>query len=145
MKVSSTTDTTSHQSQQSQIELLTTALRSLNNGSFGDELLQQLNSEKDIQGVSDEFIDSLDRVSKKQLKSDQTCSICTNDFLDDPHPLVVKLPCQGNHKFDLECISPWLKVHSTCPLCRKDLLQKKKFDDLPEDEEEIEEDWDMYG
>lgn len=125
-------------------------VRALGSGSLVDiplreQLLEQLSTQKDVQGVSQEYIDSLERVPKKLIKPDQTCSICTNDFLDDPHPLIVRLPCEGKHRFDLECIAPWLKVHSTCPLCRKDLLEKKKFNDLPEDSEEEEEDWDMYG
>ncbi len=28
--------------------------------------------------------------------------------------------------FDLECITPWLKLNSTCPLDRTDILSKSK-------------------
>ncbi|MCJ1262210.1 hypothetical protein MMC22_002080 [Lobaria immixta] len=47
------------------------------------------------------------------------------DFLDDPYPLVIRLPCHASHIYDLECIAPWLKLQSTCPLDRVDLLKKK--------------------
>lgn len=58
----------------------------------------------------------------------------------DPYPLVVELPCNTNHRFDLDCIRPWLKLNSTCPLDRKDLLKKKAPPPPPEDDEDGE--WD---
>ena len=66
----------------------------------------------------------------------------------DEYPLVVRLPCNDKHMFDLECIQPWLKLNSTCPLDRKDLAEKKKAPPPPpkkEDEEEEEEYDDMYA
>ncbi|KAL8688684.1 MAG: hypothetical protein Q9218_005468 [Villophora microphyllina] len=57
-------------------------------------------------------------------------------FLDDRYPLVVRLPCHRDHVFDLECIAPWLKLHATCPLDRKNLLKKKEPSPPPKDEEE---------
>ena len=50
--------------------------------------------------------------------------------------------------FDLECIAPWLKLHATCPLDRKDLVQEKKPPPIPPPPrgEEEEEEWDdMYA
>ncbi len=44
--------------------------------------------------------------------------------MKDPYPLVVRLPCHKSHMFDLECIGPWLRLHSTCPLDRKDLFSR---------------------
>lgn len=58
----------------------------------------------------------------------------------DQYPLVVELPCHKDHIFDLECITPWLKVNPTCPLDRKELI-KKKTPPPPADEEE---DYDDY-
>lgn len=49
----------------------------------------------------------------------------------------MRLPCHPDHKFDLECIRPWLKLNATCPLDRKELLKKKE--PPPKDEEEDEE------
>ncbi|KAK9491546.1 hypothetical protein V1508DRAFT_405462 [Lipomyces doorenjongii] len=86
-------------------------------------------------GVPQEFLDSLDRIPQKKLKSDDTCAICNTAYLEDKYPLVVRLPCNDLHHFDLECIGPWLKLHATCPLCRKDLL-KKKTNIVVEDDEE---------
>jgi len=39
----------------------------------------------EVQGVSDEFIEQLERVPKKNLKADQTCPICSNPFLEGTH------------------------------------------------------------
>jgi tRNA (cytidine32/guanosine34-2'-O)-methyltransferase len=35
-----------------------------------------------VEGVSDEFIEQLERVPKKNLKSDMSCPICSNPFLE---------------------------------------------------------------
>lgn len=129
------------------------------------ELLDSLNAGKDTsKGVTDEFLDSLERVDVSALKNkDLDCPICTSRFADDEFPLVVKLPCHLNnstkntiqHMFDMECIAPWLKVHSTCPMCRFDVLgavEKRKerlADELrrlkEDDDEDEDEDWDVYG
>ena len=61
----------------------------------------------------------------------------------DPYPLVVRLPCHKDHRFDLECIAPWLRLHATCPLDRKDLSKKKP--PPPKDEEEDGEYDDYYA
>ena len=105
----------------------------------------------------------LDRVPNKLLKPSMDCPICGNPFLDgdsipffrlefpcltgmaDEYPLVVRLPCNKNHMFDLECIAPWLKLHATCPLDRKDLVKEKEPPPQPKDEEEDGEWDDMYA
>jgi hypothetical protein len=62
------------------------------------------------------------------------CSICLDDFEDGD--LVRKLPC--NHEYHSECIVKWLvERHSTCPLCKLDLL-------IDEEEEESEDDEENY-
>ncbi|GJC87536.1 putative RING finger protein YBR062C [Colletotrichum liriopes] len=83
----------------------------------------------EIPGVSQEYLDSLDRVSKK-------ASARRKRFLDDQYPLVVELPCHSSHRFDLECVSPWLRSKGSCPMCRKDLTKKKEQVVVPDDEEE---------
>jgi hypothetical protein len=93
---------------------------------------------REIVGVPQSFLDSLERVPKKALKKDMDCPICGLPFVDDPYPLVVRLPCDPKHLFDLECIAPWLKLKPTCPLDRKDLLKKKEPPPKPVDDDEEE-------
>ena len=62
----------------------------------------------------------------------------------DKYPLVVQLPCHDDHRFDLDCIRPWLKLNSTCPLDRKELLKKKQPPPPPVEDDEEEYD-DMYA
>ncbi|KAJ5380801.1 uncharacterized protein N7496_003229 [Penicillium cataractarum] len=127
-------------------------------GADGEDLLNQmiqsLLSEADtppreVEGVSDEFCDMLERVPKASLDASQICPICNNPFLDDEYPLVVQLPCHPTHLFDLECVRPWLRLRGTCPLDRTDFA--KQLRDKAEErkklaEEDEEEEWDgMYG
>ncbi|PLN81934.1 hypothetical protein BDW42DRAFT_193330 [Aspergillus taichungensis] len=124
----------------------------------GDDLLAQMiqtllseaeTPPKEIEGVSEEFCDVLDRVPKTSLKPSQTCPICNNPFLEDQYPLVVRLPCHPTHLFDLECVRPWLRLRGTCPLDRRDFAKEerekaeaRKKKPVEDDEEE----WDgMYG
>jgi hypothetical protein len=106
---------------------------------FLEEMIENLHSSAEkaepIKGVSQNYIDGLDRVPKKSLTKKDMCPICAEKFLDDDYPLVVQLPCHSSHKFDLECIAPWLKLQGTCPLDRKELEKRKKVV-IPVDEEE---------
>lgn len=120
------------------LEMLQSML-STNNG------IVTLDDSKKIEGVNDSFMDTLERVKVKELKDDDTCPICTNEYKNDPHPLVVELPCNSKHRFDLECIGPWLKLNKTCPLCRIDVTERKKPIIDYVDSEEEEEGWDVYG
>lgn len=109
---------------------------------------------KEVQGVDEEYIANLERVNIRKVKKGTDCPICGERFSDDPHPLIVRLPCHPNHIFDLECISPWLRLNGTCPLDRTDLAKrerdrkKKRLEEIkkkaaPDDEEE---EWDgLYG
>jgi hypothetical protein len=62
----------------------------------------------------------------------------------DEYPLVVRLPCHKDHIFDLECISPWLKVNPTCPLDRLRMI-KEKPKVLPKADSDEEEYDDMFA
>lgn len=126
------------------------SLQNLEDSPLAQQLLEQLQHEDPTgatsknNGVSQEYLDSLERYPKKRLLPEDSCAICTGRYLDDPYPLVVELPCQGRHRFDLECIGPWLKLHATCPLCRQNLLEKKKQTVVEDDDDE--EEWDdTYG
>ncbi|RYC62063.1 hypothetical protein CHU98_g4150 [Xylaria longipes] len=116
------------------------------NREFLASLSEQLEGEDHIMGVSQLYLDNLDRVPRKKLQSNPTdaCPICAEKYLDDPHPLVVELPCHGSHKFDLECVGPWLLSKGTCPMCRKDLTKKKTIE-IPKDDEEDEDVDGLYG
>ncbi|KAI1932583.1 hypothetical protein LOZ65_000572 [Ophidiomyces ophidiicola] len=110
----------------------------------------------EVQGVSESFCDALERVPVSSLKASQSCPICNNPFLDDPYPLIVRLPCHTSHLFDLECLRPWLRLRGTCPLDRVDFGQKERDKERErierimkrgaQSEDNEDEEWDgMYG
>ncbi|KAI6249074.1 hypothetical protein HI914_02907 [Erysiphe necator] len=100
-------------------------------------------------GVSQNFLDQLERVSRSSLKKGEECKICGEEFLDDEYSLVVQLPCHPLHRFDLECVGPWLRLQGTCPLDRKNLEEDrtKRLNDLIRNCHEVEEEDfdDMYA
>ncbi|KAF3903193.1 hypothetical protein ABW20_dc0101092 [Dactylellina cionopaga] len=109
-----------------------------------EQLLEEGREGKSGKGVSQEFLDGLERIPKKELVEADICPICNTPFLLDQYPLVVRLPCHKSHAFDLECISPWLKLHTSCPLDRIDVTKKKTPPPPPVEDEE--EEWDdNYG
>jgi len=106
------------------------------------QLLEEAGDGKNGKGASQEFLDGLERIPKAKLVEADICPICNTPFLLDQYPLVVRLPCHPSHAFDLECISPWLKLHTTCPLDRIDVTKRK----TPPPVEDEEEEWDdNYG
>ncbi|KAI1496697.1 hypothetical protein F5X99DRAFT_413870 [Biscogniauxia marginata] len=129
---------------QSQYTTLATDAPTAENRNFLESLVSQLEADihsppDHVPGVSQEYLDGLDRVPRKALKDDESCPICAERYLDDKYCLVVELPCHGDHRFDLECVGPWLRSKGTCPMCRKDLTKKKTVE-VPKDENEGEED-----
>jgi hypothetical protein len=100
------------------------------NRAFLQSLVEMLEEDvarppRDMEGVTQEYLDGLDRVPKRRLKPEDACPICAERYLDDEYPLVVELPCHESHRFDLECVGPWLRAKGTCPLCRKELGKRK--------------------
>jgi len=56
-------------------------------------------------------------ISKDQIERSQSCSVCWEDFAVGEE--VKLLECE--HCFHSPCIVPWLELHGTCPVCRKEL------------------------
>ena len=50
------------------------------------------------------------------------CTICLMELSEGTDAIL--LPCE--HIFHEKCITKWLKVHNTCPLCRYELLNVKE-------------------
>ncbi|XP_044483859.1 E3 ubiquitin-protein ligase SIRP1-like [Mangifera indica] len=52
------------------------------------------------------------------VDEDLQCAVCLEDF--DIGSEAKEMPCK--HKFHGDCILPWLELHSTCPVCRFQML-----------------------
>ncbi|KAK4757987.1 hypothetical protein SAY87_019288 [Trapa incisa] len=50
---------------------------------------------------------------------DTSCSICLSDYQETD---TVRILPECKHFFHVKCVDPWLKQHSTCPICRKQLI-----------------------
>ncbi|KAJ7955722.1 RING-H2 finger protein [Quillaja saponaria] len=83
--------------------------------------LQQLFHLHDA-GVDQSFIDTLPVFHYKTiigLKNPFDCAVCLCEF--EPEDKLRLLP-KCSHAFHMDCIDTWLLSHSTCPLCRTNLL-----------------------
>ncbi|XP_062198575.1 E3 ubiquitin-protein ligase RDUF1-like [Phragmites australis] len=54
-------------------------------------------------------------------EEEKSCTICLETFL--PGEQVLVTPC--NHMFHQGCITPWVKWHGNCPLCRFALCERR--------------------
>lgn len=57
------------------------------------------------------------QLSAEQREKNSNCSVCWEDFTEGE--TVRQLECE--HCFHGPCIVPWLELHGTCPVCRKEL------------------------
>ncbi|XP_042469380.1 E3 ubiquitin protein ligase RIE1-like [Zingiber officinale] len=53
------------------------------------------------------------------LHEDAECCICLTPYEDGVELLA--MPC--NHHFHSSCITKWLRIHATCPLCKYNILK----------------------
>lgn len=56
------------------------------------------------------------KINEKHLADNLMCTICIEKF--ELNEVVRRLEC--DHHFHYNCISPWLSLHSNCPICRKE-------------------------
>ena len=90
----------------------------LSNASLNEEIPINKNS-----GVSQQVIDSLDRIPKTRLRAGMKCPICTVEYIEEKYPLVIKLRCK--HNFCLDCVTLWFKERDTCPICRAKAVKEE--------------------
>ncbi|GAB4835861.1 hypothetical protein Ancab_000778 [Ancistrocladus abbreviatus] len=57
--------------------------------------------------------------SLKVGKGALECAVCLNHFEDEDS---LRLIPKCDHVFHIDCIDPWLVAHTTCPVCRADLV-----------------------
>lgn len=62
------------------------------------------------------------------------CAICLVDFMDGEK---VRVLPKCNHGFHVRCIDTWLMSHSSCPTCRRSLLDQPTSSDAGEVDSEI--------
>lgn len=68
------------------------------------------------------------QVNYAQQLIDTECLICKDIYLLNQQ--VMQLPC--SHIFHTNCIRPWLTLHAVCPLCRHNLLDRRRYDNAGE-------------
>lgn len=87
-----------------------------------DTIITQLLNQLENTGpppATEQQLDNLPtiKITEDDVRKNLECAICMEDFnLNDE---VKKLPCK--HCFHEPCIKEWLKLHGTCPVCRKNL------------------------
>ncbi|KAE8663154.1 Vacuolar ATP synthase catalytic subunit-related / V-ATPase-related / vacuolar proton pump-related [Hibiscus syriacus] len=91
--------------------------------SFGDylmghgwDLLLQYLSENDMNhhGVPPALKEAIEAIPNVTVDDILHCSVCLEDI--EIGSETKEMPCK--HKFHSGCITPWLELHSSCPVCR---------------------------
>ncbi|KAJ2748424.1 hypothetical protein IWQ56_007468, partial [Coemansia nantahalensis] len=90
---------------------------------FLEDLILRLHEEATSGAVgpppaSREFIRTLPVLPAEQCR-EVTCVICNEPAAGAAPDPVTRLPCA--HHFHRECVKPWLELHNTCPMCRREV------------------------
>eukprot|EP01127_Copromyxa_protea_P012027 TRINITY_DN3095_c0_g1_i3.p1 TRINITY_DN3095_c0_g1~~TRINITY_DN3095_c0_g1_i3.p1 ORF type:complete len:126 (-),score=39.76 TRINITY_DN3095_c0_g1_i3:201-578(-) len=82
-----------------------------------NRLFQQ--HESHTPAASKEAVDGLPRrpVTLQEQEQKKECTVCQCELKEAEE--VLEMPCQ--HLFHEECITPWLKMNNSCPVCRFEL------------------------
>ncbi|CAD8153254.1 unnamed protein product [Paramecium octaurelia] len=70
--------------------------------------------EEQQQGATESQISSLREHVAMIEDQSQTCYICQEDFMQDETEL--EMSC--SHNFHKDCLTQWLKLNNSCPVCR---------------------------
>ncbi|CAH2079951.1 unnamed protein product [Thlaspi arvense] len=87
-----------------------------------EQLIEQL-TQDDRPGpppASEPIIDALPtvKITPQHLTNDMSqCAVCMEEFTVGGE--ATELPCK--HIYHNNCITPWLRLHNSCPICRRDL------------------------
>ncbi|KAK4456683.1 hypothetical protein QBC42DRAFT_190428 [Cladorrhinum samala] len=86
-----------------------------------DRVMTMLRNQTPVGGAPPASQAAIDKLPVKELTEDMLgsdgtckCVVCVEDMVKGEKATV--LPC--NHFFHGECVTPWLKEHNTCPVCR---------------------------
>ncbi|KAI9250315.1 hypothetical protein BY458DRAFT_26846 [Sporodiniella umbellata] len=101
------------------------------------QLMEQTGGGSAPPPASEQVIESLPKreLSEKEKSQEADCAVCKDTF--ERTEQVIQLPCE--HIFHDDCIRPWLKLNSTCPVCRKSVLP----DDNSQEQSAQEQDLDL--
>lgn len=71
------------------------------------------------------IIDSSGMKKRSLSPEDAECCICLTRYKDNEH--LKELPC--THLFHVGCVAQWLKINSSCPLCKRPLIGSRDMND----------------
>ena len=111
-----------HNSDEHSSNLYISLARMLQDMGFESQVMSFLSNEERKPPASKQFIADLKKCD--DFKETEKCCICLKQFVANE---TVKVDC--GHKFHVQCLTPWLQLHNSCPLCRTE---------FPTDDEEYE-------
>jgi len=94
-----------------------------------DRIMTQLREQQQPTGAPPASQAAIDKLQVRELdekmldtEGKARCVICVDEMCKGEQATV--LPC--NHFFHGECVTPWLKQHNTCPVCRRSVEEEVK-------------------
>jgi len=105
----------------------------------GDDIEMQLSNDNENNGItilSDPKQITLSAAIFGTEEERGSCSICLGDF-----EIGEEVGCSHNgectHVFHKECIVDWLLIRNQCPVCRRDFMHEKDYENLNPESQRI--------